>query len=202
MALAADEQATAAACGQYGGAWAGREIAYLERLTAEAGYEPTGWEQERLAEARGRVQARATLSCPSADARPATPCAGGYPRCDVDAGGDGWRYRCGGKHAAAAGEGEGSEDLAEALEDLLIATDPSTIAGSQLPGDLADAIEGERQAFAALWNGWAGDQPPGEQLLAAARDVHAAALDLEADWTPELRAALTAVIEATGTGEQ
>jgi len=76
---------------------------------------------------------------------------------------------------AAAGEGEGSEDLAEALEDLLIATDPSTIAGSQLPGDLADAIEGERQAFAALWNGWAG-----EQLLAAARDVHAAALDLEA----------------------
>ncbi|HMH91890.1 MAG TPA: hypothetical protein VK586_12510 [Streptosporangiaceae bacterium] len=158
----------------------------------------------RSASPRPAAASRPAPPCPapSADARPATPCAGGYPRCDVDAGGDGWRYRCGGKHAAAAGEGEGSEDLAEALEDLLIATDPSTIAGSQLPGDLADAIEGERQAFAALWNGWAGDQPPGEQLLAAARDVHAAALDLEADWTPELRAALTAVIEATGTGEQ
>jgi hypothetical protein len=70
-----------------------------------------------------------------------------------------------------------------------------TLAGSQLPAGAAEAIEGERQAFAALWNGWAGDQPPGEHLLAAASRC-------EADWTPELRAALAAVIEATGTGEQ
>ena len=40
------------------------------------------------------------------------------------------------------------------------------------------------------------------EALAAARDVQGAALDFEADWTPALRAALAAVIEATGTGER
>lgn len=200
MALAADEQATGA---EYGGEWAGRQIGYLGRLATEAGYEPTEWEQGRLEEARGRVRARAELSCPHCGCTHAAPCPDTWPRCGVqlDSDGDGgWRYKCGRHDSGAAAAAEETADvLAEALEDLLIATDPTTAAGALLPSHLADAIEAQRQAYAAVWDGWAGDEPPGP-LLDAARGLAAAARPHEGDWTPQLRDALAALAEATGAG--
>ena len=55
--------------------WGAEHIAHFERL-ARAGYEPTPWEQARLAEAEACVQAAGTLACQ------ACGCTGG-DRCPV-----------------------------------------------------------------------------------------------------------------------
>jgi ParB/RepB/Spo0J family partition protein len=199
-ALAADE--VAARYRQ--GTWGTRQAAHLERLTAQAGYQPGGWEQARASEAGQAAAARGTLACPDCGCTAAPSPAGCEVRFDRDAGRPvqacAWDCR---QHRAAAqtrsaaaggrrADGEpGSDELYEALEDLLIATDPSTAAGSRLPA-LAAAIEDTRITFGDLYQDLAGDQPPGE-VIAAAVALRAAAKPHEADWTPELRAAFDAV---------
>jgi ParB/RepB/Spo0J family partition protein len=205
MALAADEQTAGA---EYAGVWGDRQIAYLDRLVSEAGYQPGEREQARLAEARARVQARAELSCPDCGCRYTRRCAESYSRCDAEPAGDGtWRYRCHDRKPAsaapAAGDddrtGEDTDELDEALEDLLIAVDPSTSAGQELPEALDAAITDAAAAFGAAYNYQSGSEDPGE-LLAAARDLRAAALPHEAEWTPPLRDAL-ARLDAIGAGQ-
>lgn len=203
MALAADERAAGA---EYTGVWGDRQVAYLDRLVSEAGYGPGEWEQARLAEARARVQARAELSCTDCGCRHTRRCAESYSRCDAEPAGDGtWRYRCHGRHdpgpAAACDDGrtrEDTDELYEALEDLLIAVDPSTSAGQELPEALDAAITDAAAVFGAAYNYQSGSEDPGE-LLAAARDLRAAALPHEAEWTPQLRDAL-ARLDAIGAG--
>jgi ParB/RepB/Spo0J family partition protein len=56
--------------------WGAEHIAHFERLAAAAGYEPTPWEQARLAEAQACIQAAGTLACQ------ACGCTGG-DRCPV-----------------------------------------------------------------------------------------------------------------------
>jgi ParB family chromosome partitioning protein len=101
MALAADEQATGAIGN---GEWAERQIAYLDRLITEAGYQPTRWEQGRLERARSRVHARATLSCGDCGCTYTKQCPGSTSRrCDVEPTKDGgWRYECNAKHTSAS----------------------------------------------------------------------------------------------------
>ena len=215
MALAADERATGA---EYTGPWDARQVTYLDRLTAEAGYQPGEWEQARLEEARGRVQARAELSCPACGCRHGQPCTA-YPRCDAERTGEGtWRYRCGcatrtgptPPSSSPPGTAETTapddlpgdlEDLYGALEDLLIAVDPTTSAGAHLPPELDEAIEDTATAFRSLYDGQRGDQPP-MQLLTAAWDLHTAALPHETSWTPQLRDAFTALAKCTETEGQ
>jgi hypothetical protein len=56
--------------------WGAEHIAHFERLASAAGYEPTPWEQARLAEAQACLEAAATLACE------ACGCTGG-DRCPV-----------------------------------------------------------------------------------------------------------------------
>lgn len=209
MALAADERATGGA-GEFADRWGARQVAYLDRLIAEVGYEPGEWEQARLEEARGRLAARTRLSCPVCGCRPGKTCgqwirlADGYGKCDAEQAADGsWCYRCacGGSQPATGPEpdpspedsedGAGDRDvLFDALEDLVIAIDPSTSAGAELPESLANAIADARERFSELYTEQAGDEPP-DELIAAARDVRkAAAAHGHESWTQQLRQAL------------
>jgi ParB/RepB/Spo0J family partition protein len=209
MALAADESATGA---EYGGPWAGRQAAYIDRLIAEVGYQPTGWEARRLKEARARAGARDRLSCPACGCRASQPCPGSYPRCDAEPGPGGtWRYRCASHPATAASasthagdvgdvEDVDGDEVYDALEDLLIATDPSTAAGTRLDGTAAEAIEDSRRRFSELYAGQPGNQDPGP-LLAAARELLAAASPHEDTWTPELRDACARLGRLSPAGE-
>jgi ParB/RepB/Spo0J family partition protein len=63
-ALAADELRVRGTMGRYSGheGWDDRHTGHLDRLIA-AGYQPTPWEQDRLAEARAVAEARGTMSC-------------------------------------------------------------------------------------------------------------------------------------------
>jgi ParB/RepB/Spo0J family partition protein len=206
MALASDER-PAGGQGGFAGRWDSRQVAYVDRLIAEGGYEPGEWEQGRLEEARSRVAARPGMSCSVCGCRPGKTCnqwirlpGGGYAKCDAEPAEDGsWAYRCacGGKPAAGedpAGEDESDarEDLYEALESLLIAVDPSTPAGQELPADIDEAINDAAAEFGSWWEAQAGDHAPAPEMLAAAQDLHAA-LPLEADWSPQLRAAFFAL---------
>jgi ParB/RepB/Spo0J family partition protein len=185
MSLAADEQATG---NDYSGQWADRQIGYLGRLVAEAGYQPTEWETSKLTEARARVHARATLSCPDCGCTYARPCgASSWDRCDAEpAAGGTWRYRCKAKHPGSDGA------VHEAWNSLLLALEPAA-AGARLPDELAAAIEPSRASISdRLYEAEPGDMPTSE-LLEAARAVHAAALPHAEIWTEKLRAAFTAL---------
>ncbi|MGH3155129.1 MAG: hypothetical protein ACRDNF_00925, partial [Streptosporangiaceae bacterium] len=136
---------------------------------------------------------------PACGCRASQPCPGSYPRCDAEPGPGGtWRYRCASHPATAASassntdaddvEDVDDDEVYDALEDLLIATDPSTAAGARLDGTAAEAIENARRRFSELYASQGGNQDPGP-LLAAARELLAAAGPHEDTWTPELRAA-------------
>ena len=103
MALAVDERL--ADGGEFGNPeWGRRQVAYLDRLISEAGYEPGEWEQAQLDEARARVAARDELSCQACGCRFAKSCESVYPRCDVEQDRTGaWSYRCACKRQARAG---------------------------------------------------------------------------------------------------
>ncbi len=190
--------------------WGPRQAAHLERLAARAGYQPGEWEQARAGEARQAAAARGTVACPDCGCTTAAGPAGCDVRYDRDAGrpAQACDWNCP-QHRAAraaadaadaadrAGPGEDPDAVFEVLEDLSIATDPAAAAGSRLPAGLADAIEDTRAAFAGLYDQLAGDQPPGEAVTAALA-LRDAAQPFEADWTPGLRDAFTA-LAALGT---
>jgi ParB/RepB/Spo0J family partition protein len=205
MALAADERAAGSA-GDYSTPWDGRQVAYLERLADEAGYQPGEWEQARLDEARGRIRARAELSCPDCGCRYNRRCKEGYGRCDVEAADDGtWGYRC--RCAPAgddrpAGEEEARDDLFDAVEALAFVLDRAGTVAEEMSDALAAAVEEPADALAEAFAQQAGDGDTSE-LLQAVRAVHAAALPCEPDWPDRLQAAF-AELAACGViaGEQ
>jgi len=190
-------------------AWGTRQAAHLERLTAHAGYQPGDWEQARAREARQAAAARGAVACLDCGCSAAPGPAGCDVRYDRDAGAPvqscAWdcpRHRAAAqaRDTAAASPGTpdgepGSDDLYEALEDLLAATGPAAGTGG-LPGELAAAIEAARAAFAASYQDQAGDQPPGE-VITAALTLRAAALPHQDAWTPELRDALRRLADLT-----
>src|SRR5262249_14793827 len=156
LALASDEQATG---GEYTPPWGRRQVHYLERLTAEAGYQPSEWEQAQLAGARERVRARDELSCPRCgcryDQHHET-----YGGCDVDRAGDGsWQFRC--TCPAPAPAGMDADDVYDALEDLVAVIDTAGAITARLPAAAQDAIEEPFEAFSELWADQAGDGPTG-----------------------------------------
>jgi hypothetical protein len=60
---------------------------------------------------------------------------------------------------------------------------------------LPAAINDAAAEFGSWWEAQAGDGAPAAEMLAAARDLHAAALPLEADWSPQPRAAFFALAD-------
>ena len=210
MALAGDERA-AAGGGDFAGRWDTRQVAYLDRLIDEAGYEPGERERARLDEARARIAARPGMSCPACGCRPGKTCgewirlpSGGYAKCDAEPGDDGtWAYRCacGGRPPEpspaedSAGQGDTDADrdaLFDALEDLVIAVEPAGGPAAQLPAAFDKAAGDAVAAYVDAWDSQSGrDDPAG--LLEAARSVHASALPVEEAWTPELRGAFAAL---------
>jgi ParB/RepB/Spo0J family partition protein len=60
--------------------WDAQHIAHFERLASAAGYEPTPWEQARLAEAEACVQAAATLACEACGCTESDRCPVRYDR--------------------------------------------------------------------------------------------------------------------------
>ena len=87
--------------------------------------------------------------------------------------------------------------LHDALIGIIIAIEPTTAAGSRLPDTVADAISDARRQFADAYRDWHPGQDSSD-VLAAARDLAAAAAPHAEEWTPELRAALAA-LAAHGT---
>jgi ParB/RepB/Spo0J family partition protein len=189
--------------------WGPRHTAHLDRLTAGAGYEPTGWELARLDEARQVQAARGVLTC-------ACGCSTTEPgSCSIEFNRDAGQpaYKCAWnceqhkQHEARQEAGTralGDEDLG-ALDDdglgdlvtgLITAVDVSTAAGSRLPDDLGDAVDEARAALAAAWRERWRPRDGGESVTAALRDLAAAAAPYEASWTRELREALAALAEA------
>lgn len=207
-ALAADELHARSHWNGGWGKWDGRHEQHLARLTGAAGYEPTGWEQARLDEARQVAEARGSLSCPDCGCTSRAP---GSPGCDVTYDRDAGRpvYKCRdwdckthqawreAVREATAGGGEAPDGPPPLvlLYNLVAAADPSTAAGSRLPDDFADAICAplDQLADAASQAELSGDMTA---AFAAARQFAAVAAAAEAAWTPELREALEALAAA------
>src|SRR5262249_24615504 len=84
------------------------------------------------------------------------------------------------------------EELFKAVEELVVAVDVTTAAGSQLPGPLAGALERPAGRLVEVWVGPSGDGP-GAGLVEAPRAVVAAAHPHAAIWPPALTAAVAAV---------
>ncbi len=88
--------------------WDEHHIAHFERLGA-AGYEPTAWEQDRLAEAQACADARGSLACPHCGCTSASgsesSCRVGYDReqgqVAYECGWDCGRHRAAGKEAGS-----------------------------------------------------------------------------------------------------
>src|SRR5205823_2542127 len=77
------------------------------------------------------------------------------------------------------------DEVFDAIEDLIIATDVTTSAGSQLSDDLSDAVTAPAARLAKLFAATPGDGPLGE-LAAAADDLITAARPYEATWPATL----------------
>jgi antitoxin (DNA-binding transcriptional repressor) of toxin-antitoxin stability system len=84
------------------------------------------------------------------------------------------------------------DELFEAVEDLVMAVDVTTAAGSRMPGPLAEAIDEPTSRLAEAWDQASGDGPL-DELVDAARAVVAAARPHAAIWPPALTAAAAAV---------
>lgn len=78
------------------------------------------------------------------------------------------------------------EALYEALDDLMAATDPASSAAQDLAAEIDSAINDAATEFGSWLNVQAGNEPPAPELLAAVQAMHAAALSLQVDWTPQL----------------
>jgi ParB/RepB/Spo0J family partition protein len=208
MGLASDERAAAGQPGYGDGRWEARQVAYLDRLVSEAGYEPGEWEQRRLDEARGRIAARAGMSCAACGCRPGKTCGqfirlagGSWVKCDAEPAADGsWEYRCacGGRKADPEGvdEADARDDLFDAVEALAFVLDRAGTVAEQMSEALAGAVEEPADVLAEAFAEQDGDGDTSE-LLQAVRTVHAAALPYEAGWPRRLRAAF-AELEACG----
>ena len=167
MALAVDERL--ADGGEFGNPeWGRRQVAYLDRLISETGYEPgsgsrRGWTRP----GPGSLPATSCRARPAA-ASSLKSCESVYPRCDVEQDPTGaWSYRCAckGKPGPEA-DGPDADDVYDALEDLLIAISPSTSAGARLPEALREAIKDHERVFAELHSAQAGRahrQSPGSR---------------------------------------
>jgi ParB family chromosome partitioning protein len=187
-------------------AWGARHAAHLARLAAEAGYQPTAWELGRLAEVRQVAEARRSLACPdcgcAAAQDPADDCTVAFDRKSAKP-----VYKCRWeckRHKAPRPPAPGSApvpaeldsgELDDLMRDLICAIEPSTAAGSRLPGHVADAIAGARGSFSTAWRARDADG-----TAAAVRGLAAAAAPYAAGWTPELRDVLAALAGAGVTG--
>lgn len=175
--------------------WGPRHAAHLDRLALAAGYQPTAWERARLDDARQVAEARQVLACPQCGCTGAPTPAG----CDVEfdraEGKPAYKCRWDCKqHKAprpASPAEPGEEELDDLMRDLIIAIDPTTAAGSRLPGDVDDAIAGARSRLSAAWR-----DRDAESTATAVRGLAAAAAPHEDAWTPELRDALAALADA------
>jgi ParB family chromosome partitioning protein len=217
MALAGDERATATTGqgGQTNEKWAGRQVAYLDRLINEAGYQPGEWEQAQLAEARVRVAARGELSCPACGCRHGRPCgkygydqaASRYLSCDAEPGEDGtWSYYC--NCVQAAGQDDEAradieagrrDDLFDAVEALVFVVDAAGPVADEMGGGLAEAVAGPAGELAEAFAEQDGDGDT-SALLQAVRAVHEAALPYVLDWPSRLQDAVAELDELGALG--
>ena len=161
--------------------WGDRHAAHLARLAAATGYQPGGWEQERLEEARRAAGARGSLSCPQCGCSSADQPADCDVRFDRDAGKPvyqcAWDCR---RHRAGRDAGSRQPDVAS--DDEAAPPDGRTDAGAAATGSLDAAADGATGRE---------EQRPG-------RDAGAApAAPGGSVWTPELRAALEGLMSGT-----
>jgi ParB family chromosome partitioning protein len=197
-ALAADESIVR--CGY--SAWGDRHTAHLARL-AGCGYEPTTWEQERLAEVAACAQARGTLACTTCGCASGPEQSGCRVRFDRDLGQPVHEcaWNCD-RHRATETRRHALENALETLFEA-VCRQEAIAEGEELSAGLTAAIEGARDRFCQLYSEpWPDDddQPPGE-LAAAADDLRRAALPYEDAWPPRLRAALEAFAKTTGPAD-
>jgi ParB/RepB/Spo0J family partition protein len=196
VAMAADETLTATTgAGTAGGTkWAARQVAYLGRLIAEAGYRPGEWEAAQLAEAEARVTARLALSCAACGCRHSATCgkyaydrqASRYLSCDAQPdGGGGWTYYCNCQRAAERDEAGSRDDLFDAIEALVFLTSTASPVAEETADDLAAAIA---QPAEVLAEAFAAQDGNGDvtALLEAVRAVHGNALPYQAGWPARL----------------
>jgi len=98
--------------------WGAEHVAHFERLASAAGYEPTPWEQARLAEAEACVQAAGTLACEACGCTAGDRCPVRYDR-DQEAPARECAWDCA-RHKTARDRGERlmQQDREQALDEV------------------------------------------------------------------------------------